>query len=981
MKGRKLLFSLLFVIAVGTVGVFSILGPSQHENNPSDQVFVKETGIKGAINFYNRMKVDPATGTIDSKLYYEAFDNAKSMPQSKALQLEWKEMGPNNVGGRVRAILVDKDSVNIVYAGGVAGGLWKSTTGGLSWKQLDLSGSIAVSCIAQGTNGDIYVGTGEGLAYASYTNHNSGMFGGGIYKSTDGKNFSLTATVAQAGNEVNRIAIDKNGVVYFGSNKGLYYSDDSGASWNSIKSGGFKDVRIHPDATTVYATIGGRIYKGNKNGVSVTGITNTKFARIELAIAPSDSNIIYGVHVSNGAAGTGLARGALHSVQRSTDGGATWTQVGTGAPLSFNLFGDNNQGWYDVSAMVHLTNPGIIYVGGISLWKGEFISASLPFNWQTISSNYEGTGVKYVHSDQHALTQVPGNPNAWFIGCDGGVFKTANAGVTFTALNKNLNITQFFAVEPHPAGGAAGGTQDNSTPWVDNGMNNNPLEATVLWSGDGGWTAFSPFDHDFVISTAQYGAMGRSKDKGTTWQRADLSTDGSPTNLEANFFSVEMLSNPTFTGNDTLTISSRGVDDHSAFVTPLMMWQTIDYADNIDSVDFTADTNYAVGDVIKARSVLNNAYPFNYTLTAAMSTGDEIRIADKLQSRFYFGAADGIWMTKEALYWGKTTPEWFKIADLPGGNAVNSARKVWSMEISKDGDVLFFTDGSDLYRVSNLLAGQDSASLYYNSSTAVTEVSLVESFGATIGSIAIDHSNNDNLIVTLGSFSASVNHVYYSTNATAATPLFASKDGNLTSGMPVYGSVVPMGNGKTVVIGTEFGVMSTDDITAANPVWASANDGIEDPVPVYMLRQQKFNLPFETHIIYDEGVPVPTYYQGVNNYGVIYAATHGRGFFKTVKYLGLSEPGDAKKLTKATMKVYPNPVADNLTVEFKLIKTEEVIISVFDMNGRMVKTYNLATQIQGVNNASFNLSDLSDGVYIVKMQTPSSQAASRIIVR
>ena len=74
-------------------------------------------------------------------------------------------MGPDNVGGRTRAILIDKDNSNLIYAGGVSGGLWKSNNAGLTWNiipgtdQLEFSGVVST---CQTSNGDIYFGTGEG---------------------------------------------------------------------------------------------------------------------------------------------------------------------------------------------------------------------------------------------------------------------------------------------------------------------------------------------------------------------------------------------------------------------------------------------------------------------------------------------------------------------------------------------------------------------------------------------------------------------------------------------------------------------------------------------------------------------------------------------------------------------------------------------------------------------------------------------------
>ena len=149
----------------------------------------------------------------------QADEFKKSGSRAGALNLQWEELGPDNVGGRTRAILIDRrdPSHNTIYAGGVGGGMWKSTDGANTWNRLQgWNEWLTVACIAQSSSGTIFIGTGEGLSNAGSTSFNSGNVGGGIFKldasdnpvriSPDEYTVSNTLTNADTFSLVNRIA-------------------------------------------------------------------------------------------------------------------------------------------------------------------------------------------------------------------------------------------------------------------------------------------------------------------------------------------------------------------------------------------------------------------------------------------------------------------------------------------------------------------------------------------------------------------------------------------------------------------------------------------------------------------------------------------------------------------------------------------------------------------------------------------------------
>jgi len=646
MKGKKLQILLMFLLVAGITSVYMISGLNDSEpQNEEIDLFKDQKGIKGAMTHFYRLKLDPATQSIDPKDYRLAKDFAANLSTAKSTSFNWEEMGPSNVGGRVRAILIDNSDPSIMYAGGVSGGLWKSNTAGQSWSQIELSDNIAVVSIAQAPNGDIYVGTGEGLASPAYTNFNSGQYGGGIYKSTDGQNFTLLSTTTSC-NFVNRLAVDQYGVVWAATDFGLRISEDNGASWSLELQGGFQDVKIATDGK-IAAVRSGNVWVSQSSHLDSVNFVDQALAsnitRAEVAFSPSNPDVIYAVLVSGG-----NNYGKLNSIHRSTDGGSNWTQIGVGGSATFNLFGDNNQGWYDLTVLVKANNPNIVYVGGIDLWKGEFVSANSPFSWTQISSSTEffsdGTpNPRYMHVDMHTMVHHPTQPNTFYIGNDGGIFRTQNSGNSFVSLNTNLNITQFYAVSTNNFGHVIGGTQDNSNPYLDK-SGNNPMEARVLYSGDGGWAAVSSLNVKQLFVTAQYASTARSDDNGVNWQIPQDYATNSP-----EFFSQRML--------------DEGIE--ASFVTPLLLWETTNYPNSSDSVDYIADTNFTAGETISIRSKINANYPFDYTLTQNLDKDDTIFVADPVQSRFYLGVSNGVWMTKEALYYGGDgTPEWFKMVTL-----------------------------------------------------------------------------------------------------------------------------------------------------------------------------------------------------------------------------------------------------------------------------------------------------------------------------
>ncbi len=224
---------------------------NQVKNDLTLKLSKSQTIEEAMIHEYNRVR-DPATGEIpyerleQAKQYYAEMSDMKMKTSTTYSHLRWEERGPNNIGGRTRAILFLP--AKEVLAAGVTGGLWKTDDITLSnpiWSEVESIGkSINVSCITQHSDPDstdlLYLGTGEPYVGSS------GPSGTGIYKSIDGgltwNVLSATVPSSTSSNlfKIANILVAANGDVYssnqgyFCNRGGLWKSTNNGASWTKL---------------------------------------------------------------------------------------------------------------------------------------------------------------------------------------------------------------------------------------------------------------------------------------------------------------------------------------------------------------------------------------------------------------------------------------------------------------------------------------------------------------------------------------------------------------------------------------------------------------------------------------------------------------------------------------------------------------------------------------------------------------------------
>jgi photosystem II stability/assembly factor-like uncharacterized protein len=190
---------------------------------------------------------------------------------------------------------------------------------------------------------------------------------------------------------------------------------------------------------------------------------------------------------------------------KSTDNGTNWIQLTT----SSNFQSLDGQAWYDLYIRVNPWNPNNAYVGTIDVFRTVDGNS-----FTNITNGYSGG---YVHVDQHFLFFHPTDQNTFMVCNDGGIWKTTNNGSSFTNLNQNLTLTQFYRIKASPfdPGRILGGTQDNGTQQTFSTLN-----WAAAYGGDGGEVAFNHFDSNFIIGETQNGGLFRTTNSGGSWGQA-----------------------------------------------------------------------------------------------------------------------------------------------------------------------------------------------------------------------------------------------------------------------------------------------------------------------------------------------------------------------------------------------------------------------------------------------------------------------------
>lgn len=413
-----------------------------------------------------------------------------------------------NVGGRVTALVTDPTNSSNVFAGTAGGGVWKSTNAGLNWSPLtDNQSSLAIGALAIDSTGQvIYAGTGE-------DNRSDSQPGQGILKSTNGGSSWTLVTQTFAGGHIGGLAVDQttSGTkqhVFAATDIGLYESTNGGSTWTQILSSPTTEVVQDPSsASTFWATLSD--YCASSQGLIDVSTDGGKTWSTRLTSSPQATRIGLGIG-ANGVAYAAFAdcHGNLESIQKTTNYGVSgsWSTLwstGMTPPsgltnyLNFNptLPGSTRgQGDYDNLVAVDPSNSNNVIFGGVDILATSNGGSTFTDVGKVYSNGF-------IHPDFHAAAFIAAN--TFYVGNDGGVWKTADLGGTgqssdWTNLNATLAAIQFYAGSALDLTDLLGGAQDNGTSGRLPGAAALPSWQEYL-GGDGDYTAIDPTPGSSII--------------------------------------------------------------------------------------------------------------------------------------------------------------------------------------------------------------------------------------------------------------------------------------------------------------------------------------------------------------------------------------------------------------------------------------------------------------------------------------------------
>jgi photosystem II stability/assembly factor-like uncharacterized protein len=441
---------------------------------------------------------------------------------------QWKSIGPFNLAGRMLGLAVDPDNPNRVWAGSATGGLWKLTITSegaydYHWERIETGEPVlGVRSIAidPGNSNIIYIGTGEAhfhrnfqvrLLRTMYT------YGIGILKSVDGGE-TWTKTLdwsyhQSRGVQCIEINPHNTSIVYAGTTEGTYRTINGGKQW----------VKVHP-----------------------------VLMAMDIVINPQHPDTLFVSCGNAGSEGTGI--------YRSFDGGDSWEKLTNGLPSSWSG---------KVLMDIYRENPAILFadVSNLTDYIGLYKSEDHGEHWALVTQEHMGnamgmyahyvrvnpedssklfkTEIHYgysddggntweitdyiddeyawlvdttcMHVDHHVFANDPTDPNTFYTGNDGGIYRTKDGGRTFQDLNRGLVTTQFypgFTSSQTDTALALGGVQDNGTSL----FNGSPEWNNWILGGDGSETAIHPENDDVLYVSFYKLSIFRSMNRGEDLQ-------------------------------------------------------------------------------------------------------------------------------------------------------------------------------------------------------------------------------------------------------------------------------------------------------------------------------------------------------------------------------------------------------------------------------------------------------------------------------
>lgn len=896
-------------------------------------------------------------------------------------QYQWRSLGPDNVSSITRALAFDQ-SANL-YAGAQGGGLWRSVDLGESWSKLssyeEAGCNPNITSIAIDGN-TIYVATGAtqfNQPYAvtrlgnpitydyrtetgGFVGNLDGLPGGGVYVSTDNganwvaenaTNNEAAGTLRYTGpfTDIQKIIVS-NGRVLIGTSEGVYYSDDQLSTVQKAGGSEFLENKVIFDLevaanSTIFAIAHSTtnpdftdsLFVSNDNGTSFSPVTSSTihvsgrvgFLRSEIAVAPSDPNIVY--------LATTQTSGEVGNIYKHNISENSWQRIGIAGP-TFSPLGISGQDAFVLS--IYPDNPNELIIAG-----QNWYTLTEEDGWQLVGQAFNPSFPTYRESPMYAIAFHPSNPSILALGTENNLFVSRDRGETMASRNRGYGTQPILTVssvkselieegESTPYEAVIGGGKSQI---IVNHLFNSELPSKNSFgtlSGIG-YTklAYSTIHPGGMIIQGTDGGLLRSLDYGLSFEQ---------------FYQIPLSPQvPSLAPADEDTIINQ-VDSDSE-------------AGNLVDAATPSQVIWALDEFIPQDKIGQNT--------------DLETLQEENQSYVFFCSKQYVWLAQGAFgdvlqaRWNRLTS-----ALVDGRNEVFTA-----MTVSKDGNhtVYVATSGGNIYRLDRAhdLANFDAEANVVHMNESLSASGLTQ-IGNWISSLDIDPQNPDRLIITYagyGGFAQGITTPLWITdNAQDSVPIFGQVRGLPETG-PLYTSkfvVDPDSQKSILLIGTEGGLLSVKGIRDLGipfipKVYTFDTESLTEEIsslsttPVTDIFVRTYSW-VET----DDDINISRDYS-------TFVSTYGQGIWASSSFVaprkGTTEEKPGNELVSYFFtKVYPNPSRGEASLQVNLPEKTNLEIKVLDLKGQIAYK-EMRTEGQGIHRIELPASNLPEGLYIVEV--------------
>jgi len=871
---------------------------------------------------------DPATGKIPENIRSLELAYAATLPNdansdnadSRVLAAGWIHRGPYNIGGRTRSFAADVNNEAILLAGTTSGGMWRSADSGKSWNlTTPLAVEQGVSCLAQDTrvgHSSIWY-YATGEAYgASASASGAYFFGTGVYRSLDD---GQTWSILPS-TSVN--------------------SDNFGSQWQATWS--MANNPHAPDSISqLYISTVGGIQMTTDTGRTWTKVLGTSLgSNYYTDVKVSDSGIVYATMSSDG---------SQVGIFRSADG-VTFTNITPpGFPATYNrIVGgiskkDPNQVYF-IANTPGYGMPDTNFLGQVewnSLWKYKYISGNgsgAGGVWYDLSANLPSHGGlfdKYNCQGSYDMfvTFLPTDTATVFIG--GTDIFRSTTGFFDTTHSAHIGGYMIGASLPsiktypnhHPDQHVA--FFSHSTPYImyssnDGGVyrTNNDTAKNVTWTSlNNGYetTMFYTVASDHYRSGGQV-LIGGAQDNNSLF-------DNSPTNV---------WTKPIFGDGSFCDIADSGTVFYYSSQQGKMFKTQMD------------TTNGTVVDFRRIDPIGGKGYQFVNPYVVDPNNNHLM----------YLAGGKYLWRNNDLSaipfsdQYDSINTNWVRYTDsVPLSGSTITAVAVSTTPANR---VYYGTDGGRVYIVNNANVGTPIP-------VDITSLSGVNRFpggGAYVSSIAVDPANGNNVVVTFSNYGL-YNNIYYTTNGGTS---WTKEGGNLSSGVSPsirWAAIQHVSGGRTIYwIGASTGLYAVDSMMGNTNVWVQQGTNTIGNAVCDMVDVRQSD-------------------------GLVAVATHSHGIYsENITNINQINTTDdiQPQVTNVDVSVYPNPFTQTATLSFTMAHQGNVILRIFDEQGRLVQESDKGNMQPGNHTIQFDAVNRPAGVYFCNLIAGGNVYTKRVVL-